>query len=116
MFLHHTCNFVNYDEEGYILDYGNFANYDEEGYILDYGKTINHLQAAAIKEFLLLYGVGKEESLQGSITYTSVDSNVEKETSCVVQTGESTTNGQENIDTEMSLFEMSNKNRKIFEP
>ncbi|KEH25417.1 hypothetical protein MTR_6g022580 [Medicago truncatula] len=84
MFLHHTCNFVNYDEEGYILDYGNFANYDEEGYILDYGKTINHLQAAAIKEFLLLYGVGKEESLQGSITYTSVDSNVEKETSCVI--------------------------------
>jgi len=66
------------------------------------------LQAAARKEFLPLPGVGKEVSLQGAITYTSEDSNVEKETSaCVAQTEESTTNGQDNVDTDMSLLVMS---------
>jgi len=92
-----------------------FVNYDEEGYILDYAKTNNHLQAAARKEFLLLSGARKEDSLQGNITYTSADSKVEKETSAgVLQTGESTTNGQENVDIDMSLLVMSRKNRKIF--
>lgn len=87
-----------------------FVNYDEEGYTPDYAKTIKHLQAAARKEILPLPGVGKEDSPQGAITYTSADSIVEKETSAgVVQTGESTTNGQENVDTDMSLLMMPHK-------
>ncbi|RHN50559.1 hypothetical protein MtrunA17_Chr6g0458761 [Medicago truncatula] len=93
-----------------------FVNYDEEGYISDNAKTINHLQSAATEEFLPLPGVGKDDSLQGAITYISADSNVEKEiSSSVVQTEESTTNGQENVDTDMSLLVMSRKNIKIFE-
>jgi len=92
-----------------------FVNYEKEGYIPDYAKTIKHLQAAARKEILPLPGVGKEDSLQGAITYTSADSNVEKETSAgVVQTGESTTNSQENVDTDMSLLMMPRRKRELY--
>lgn len=58
-----------------------------------------------------------KKELQG-VTYTSAGSNVEKETSAgVVQTGESTTNVQENVDdvADLSKLMMSRRNRKILE-
>ncbi|KAJ1412155.1 Pescadillo [Sesbania bispinosa] len=58
-----------------------------------------------------------KKELQG-VTYTSTGSNVEKETSTrVVQTGESTTSVQENVDdaADMGKLMMSRKKRKLLE-
>ncbi|MCH82227.1 pescadillo-like protein, partial [Trifolium medium] len=108
-----------------------FVNYDEEGSIPDYSKIIKNLQDAARKEILPLPGVGKDD-LEGVTDRAEVNeaakgkqnmmiskqqSNVEKETPAgVLKTGESTTNVQENVDTDMSaLIMMSRKNRKLYE-
>ncbi|XP_004509849.1 pescadillo homolog [Cicer arietinum] len=136
----HLSPFVNYDEEGaYVPEYAKTIKHLQAaarkevlplpGVEKDLEDPQNLLadgiidraeanEAAKRKQKMMIlekqYHEDLKKELQGA-TYTSAGSTAEKETSTgVIQTAESTNNGQENVD-DLTKLMMSRKKRKLLE-